>query len=66
MDTKRKSYTPEYKLKVMLESMQQDTTQEDVCQKFGVSSSMLHRWRKEFQANVASVFDVICLSWQGE
>jgi transposase-like protein len=56
MDTKRKSYTPEFKLKVVLESMQRDTTQEDVCKKFGVSSSMLHRWRKEFQANAASVF----------
>ena len=56
MDTKRKSYTPEYKLKVVLESMQRDTTQEDVCQQFGVSSSMLHRWRKEFQANAASAF----------
>jgi transposase len=56
MDTKRKSYTPEYKLKVVLESMQRDTTQEEVCKKFGVSSSMLHRWRKEFQANAASAF----------
>src|SRR6266852_6254816 len=56
MDSKRKSYTSEYKLKVVLESMQRDTTQEEVCQKFGVSSSMLHRWRKEFQANATSVF----------
>jgi transposase-like protein len=35
--------------------MQRDTTQEEVCKKFGVSSSMLHRWRKEFQANAANV-----------
>lgn len=56
MDSKRKSYTPEYKLKVVLESMQRDTTQEEVCKKFGLASSMLHRWRKEFQANAASVF----------
>jgi len=55
-DSKRKSYTSEYKLKVVLESMQRDTTQEEVCKKFGVSSSMLHRWRKEFQANATSVF----------
>jgi len=54
MDTKRKSYTSEYKLKVVLESMQRDTTQEEVCKKFGIASSMLHRWRKEFQANAAS------------
>ena len=56
MDSKRKSYTPEYKLKVVLESMQRDTTQEEVCKKFGIASSMLHRWRKEFQANAAGVF----------
>jgi transposase len=56
MDSKRKSYTAEYKLKVVLESMQRDTTQEDVCKKFGVSSSMLHRWRKEFQTHAESVF----------
>ena len=56
MDSKRKSYTAEYKLKVVLESRQRDTTQEEVCKKFGVSSSMLHRWRKEFQANAESVF----------
>jgi len=56
MDNKRKSYTAEFKLKVVLESMQRDTTQEEVCKKFGVANSMLHRWRKEFQANAASVF----------
>ncbi len=56
MDTKRKSYTPEFKLKVVLESMQRDTTQEEVCKKFGIGSSMIHRWKKEFQANAASIF----------
>jgi transposase len=56
MDTKRKSYTAEFKLKVVLESMQRDTTQEEVWKKFGISSSMLHRWRKEFQTNAASAF----------
>ena len=56
MDKLRKSYTPEFKLKVVLESMQRDTTQEEVCKKFGLSSSMIHRWRKEFQTNAAGVF----------
>ena len=56
MDTKRKSYTPEYKLKVVLESIQRDTTQEEVCKKFGIASSMLHRWRKEFQTNAERCF----------
>jgi transposase-like protein len=73
MDSKRKSYMAEYKLKVVLESMQRDTTQEDVCKKFGVSSSMLYRWRKEFQTHVESVFPdkrdqaegPLCRLWAG-
>src|SRR6266849_10860176 len=56
MEPQRKTYTPEFKLKVVLESMQRDTTLEEVCKKFGIASSMIHRWRKEFQANAASIF----------
>lgn len=56
MEMKRKSYTAECKRKVVLESMQRDTTQEEVCKRFGIASSMLHRWRKEFEAHAASVF----------
>lgn len=56
MNQPRKTYTPEFKLKVVLESMQRDTTQEAVCKKFGISSSVLHCWRKEFQQNAESVF----------
>jgi transposase len=51
MEQQRKTYTPEFKLKVVLESLQRDTTLEAVCQRFGVSKSMVHRWRQDFQAN---------------
>jgi transposase-like protein len=34
MNNKRKRYSPEFKLKVVLESLQRDTMQEEVCQKF--------------------------------
>ncbi len=42
----RKQYTPEFKLNVVLESLQRDSTLEDVRKKFGVSNSMIHRWRQ--------------------
>lgn len=48
MEQQRKTYTPEFKLKVVLESFQRDTTLEAVCQRFGVSKSMVHRWRQDF------------------
>jgi transposase len=56
MSDQRKSYTAEFKLKVVLESLQRDTTQEAVCKTYGISSSMLHRWKKEFQQNAAGIF----------
>jgi transposase len=56
METQRKQYPPEFKLKVVLESLQRDTTLEAVRRKFGVSSSMIHRWRQEFQARATEVF----------
>lgn len=53
----RKSYTPEQKLKIVLESLQRDTTIESVRIKYGVATSALHRWREEFkkaQADIAT------------
>lgn len=50
------TYTSEFKAKVVLESLQRDTTVETVCQKFGVSRSQLWRWRQEFQEKVPGLF----------
>ena len=52
MANTRKQYPAEFKLKVVLESLQRDTTIEEVRTKFGVSTSMIHRWREEFQKNL--------------
>jgi len=51
-----KSYSAEFKVKVVLESLQRDTTLEQVCQRFGVSRSQLTRWRQEFQEQAKSLF----------
>jgi transposase-like protein len=56
MPSKRKSYTAEFKFKVVMESFQRDTTIEEVCRKFAVPSSVVNRWRQEFQQNGPQVF----------
>ncbi len=56
MPGKRKSYTPEFKFKVVMESFQRDTTIEEVCSQFDVPSSVVSRWRQEFQQNGPEVF----------
>lgn len=45
----RKIYTPEQKLRIVLESFQRDTTIESVRLKYGVAGSVLHRWRDDFK-----------------
>ena len=40
----------------MLESLQRDTTIEEVCRKFDIPSSVVNRWRQEFQQNGPEVF----------
>lgn len=52
---KRKTYTPEQKLKIVLESFQATTTIESVRIKYGVAASALHRWRDEFKANQLAI-----------
>jgi transposase len=54
---KRNSYDAEFKLRVVLESMQRDTTIEEVKVKYGVSSSVINKWRKKFKENASQVFD---------
>ena len=56
MEKHRKQYTAEFKLQVALESLQRDTTIEEVCTKFGVSTSMIQSFRQEFQTEAADLF----------
>jgi len=52
----RREFTPEFKLKAVLESMQRDTTIEEVRRKYDLSWSVLNRWRKEFRDSASQVF----------
>jgi len=48
--SQRKVYTPEQKFRIVLESLQRDTTLEAVRLKYGVAKSVLMRWRDDFKA----------------
>lgn len=54
---KRRQFTPEQKLQVVLESLQRDTTIEAVSRKHGIVTSVILRWRKEFKEKAAMVFE---------
>jgi len=52
----KRIHTPEFKLQVVLESFQKNTTIEDVCRRYDLAQSVVHKWRKIFRQTATSVF----------
>lgn len=53
---KRKSYTPEFKAKVVMELLEGDDSLSAVASKHGISPSMLSDWRRQLVDNASTVF----------
>jgi transposase len=47
----RKSYSNDFKLQVVLETYQKENTIESVCNKHGLSATVVNKWRKTFKDN---------------
>lgn len=54
---RNKSYSAEFKARVVLESMQRDTTIEEICRRYGIAASLVNKWRKHFKNNVGQIFE---------
>jgi transposase-like protein len=53
----RKSYETDFKVKVVLESFQLNTTLEQIRIKYNVPMSVLNRWRNQFRQNAHLAFE---------
>lgn len=54
--TKRNSYTPEFKTKVVLEILAETYTINELAAKYDISPVVLSRWKKEFVDRASEVF----------
>ena len=52
----KRHFSPDQKLQIVLESLQESTTIESVCRKHAVSTSMVNRWRQQFREKAALAF----------
>lgn len=52
----RRKFTPEFKAKVAIEALKENTTLTELSEKFEVSSILISRWKKEFITNSAAAF----------
>ena len=53
---KRRKFTPEFKAKVALEALKEQSTLSEIAKKFEISPVVISRWKSEFAANMSAVF----------
>ena len=53
---KRRSFTPEFKAKVVLEALRGESSQAELCQRHNISEEQLSTWKQQFLENAASLF----------
>ena len=58
MSKKRKSYTPEFKTKVVLELLKEEDTAATVVSRYGIAVQTLNQWKKKFLENATLAFDI--------
>ncbi len=57
MKNKRKSYNPDEKAMIVLEVLREESTLNEIAQKYEVSPQLISRWKAEFIENMPSVFN---------
>jgi transposase-like protein len=55
--SKRKTYQSDFKVRVVLESFQRDTTIEQVRKRYDIHTSVINRWRSIFKKNAHLAFE---------
>jgi transposase len=53
---KKKTHTAEFKFKVALEAFRGEQTIAELCQKFGVASSQIHKWKTGLMQKGAEIY----------
>lgn len=53
----RRKFTPKFKTKVVLESLKERQTTQQLAQKFEISPQQINLWKREFLTRAEAVFD---------
>ncbi len=55
--TKRRTFTPEFKTKVVLEVLTGTRSHAEACREYHLKTELLSAWKQEFLANATKVFE---------
>ena len=53
---KRRTFTPEFKAKIVLEALRGESSQAELCRRHNLSEDQLSKWKQHFLENAVSVF----------
>jgi transposase-like protein len=54
----RKKYTPEYKSKLVLEALREESTVSEIASREGINPNQIQNWKREFIEKSATIFAV--------
>ena len=54
---KRRTFTPEFKAKVVLEALRGESSQAEVCRRHNLSEEQVSTWKRQLLENAASLFE---------
>ena len=52
----RRKFTPEFKVKVVLEALQERESTTALSKKYDLNAEQINKWKREFKSNAALVF----------
>ena len=54
---KRRTFTPEFKAKVVLEALKGESAQAEVCRRHNLSEDQVSKWKQQFLENAVTLFE---------
>ena len=54
---KRRTFTPEFKARVVLEALRGENSQAELCRRHNLSEEQVSKWKQQFLENAASLFE---------
>ena len=54
---KHRRFTPEFKAEVVLEALNVETSQAELCRRHNITAAQLSQWKRQFFENAASLFE---------
>ena len=54
---KRKRFTPEFKAKIVIEALNVESSEAEICRRHNITEEQLSQWKRQFLENAATAFE---------